>query len=112
MLFERASCQKHQGVWEKDLAMIHMDEIALLNKRKLYKMFGFSPNPKSLPRKSLRYVQVGASTLLLNCLLYNVYIHFPLLKKKKQKMQTLTFGQLFRFFMGQWNSDSPTGFPS
>lgn len=46
-------------------------------------MFGFFPNPESLPRKSLRYVQIGASTSLLNCLLYNVYIHFTLKKKKK-----------------------------
>lgn len=76
--FGRASCQKHRGGWKKDLAMIHADEIALLNKKKLYKMFGFFPNPKSLPRKSLHYVQIGASTLLLNCLLYNVYIQFPL----------------------------------
>lgn len=66
------------------------DEIALLNKKKLYKMFGFFPNPKSLPKKSLRCVQIGASKSLLNCLLYNVYIHFTL-KKKKGKMQTLTF---------------------
>lgn len=78
MRFGRASCQKHRAGRKKELAMIHTDEIALLNKKKLYKMFGFSPNLKSLPRKSLRYVQVGASTLLLNCLLYNVYIHFPL----------------------------------
>lgn len=55
-------------------------------------MFGFFPNPKSLPKKSLRYVQIGASKSLLNCLLYNVYIHFTLKKKKKEgKMQTLTF---------------------
>lgn len=62
-------------------------------------MFGFFPNPKSLPKKSLRYVQIGASKSLLNCLLYNVYIHFTLKKKKRKKgkMQTdfLTALQIF-----------------
>lgn len=55
-------------------------------------MFGFFPNPKSLPKKSLRYVQIGASKSLLNCLLYNVYIHFTLKKKKGRKEKCkLTF---------------------
>lgn len=60
----RGSCQEHWCEWKKDLATIHTDETALLNKKKLDKKFGFFPNPKNTPRKSLSYVQIEASKLL------------------------------------------------
>lgn len=60
----RGSCRKHSYEWKKNLATIHPDEIALLNKKKLYQKFGFFSNHKNIPRKSLSYVQIEASKLL------------------------------------------------
>lgn len=79
---------------------MHIDEIALLNTKKLdekkvWVLFLIIPES---PEKSLSYVQIEASKS--NCLLSNVYIHCSLFLDKKKKNANSDFLTTLHIFHG------------